>query len=71
MITPHAPSRRLVVRTSEGQYGIIGIECAKSIDYPSYLPTPDPAIIARLVRVTDQYVMYQEESSDVALALAP
>ena len=60
-----APSRRLVVRTAEGQDGIVpGIRTETS--FPSEITTAK-GITARLVRVTDRYVLYQEVS-DVQVA---
>ena len=59
------PTRRLVLRTAEGDYGINGLIHTATV--PSQLFLGDKACIATLVRVTDRYVLYQEEPR-VALA---
>ena len=57
MTTPPSPNRRLVVRTVEGADGICGIRTETS--FPSEITTLN-GFVARLVRVTDRYVLYQE-----------
>ena len=61
---PTPPSRRLVVRTAEGQDGIVpGLRTETS--FPDHLTTAE-GLVARLVRVTDRYVLYQEIEASVA-----
>ena len=60
MTTPPNPNRRLVVRTAEGQDGICGVRTETS--FPSEIVSAG-GILARLVRVTDRYVLYQEVSA--------
>ena len=57
------PNRRLVVRTAEGQDGICSVRAETS--FPSEIVTA-AGIVARLVRVTDRYVLYQEIASTAA-----
>lgn len=56
--TPPTPSRRLVVRTADGQDGIIP-DIRTETTFPSQLRTAS-GTMACLVRVTDRYVLYQE-----------
>ena len=55
--TPPSPNRRLVVRTAEGHDGICGVRT--ETNFPSEI-TSAAGLVARLVRVTDRYVLYQE-----------
>lgn len=57
------PSRRLVVCTAEGQYGIVGLETRTAFE--SEVPLPQEKM-ARLVRVTNRYVLYREGPPHVA-----
>ena len=60
MTTPPRPNRRLVVRTAEGQDGIVpGLRTEAT--FPDHITTAG-GLVARLVRVTDRYVLYQEFS---------
>ena len=59
MTTPPSPSRRLVVRTAGGQDGIVP-DIRTETSFPSEITTAE-GLVARLVRVTDRYVLYQEQ----------
>ena len=61
--TPPSPSRRLVVRTAEGQDGICGVRTETS--FPGEILSAGGAL-ARLVRVTDRYVLYQEMAASAS-----
>ena len=63
MTTPPSPNRKLVVQTSEGDYGIVGVRTETS--FPNEILMPGGAL-ARLVRVTDRYVLYQEMAASAS-----